>query len=371
MNKYLIEQRKILNSKPIRRLADKTQVLSTSQRNAQIRTRLTHSLEVASISQEIAFNIKYINMYELNPSVLYNISLLHDIGMSPLGHLGESTLNEVSKKYFDLNFEANANNISVIEKKLADISLLTIVSTIKYPYLIKTNEKGKGLYQAQYDRYIPILKEIIDIQNQNNKIERIRTYECDIMEISDDLAYLFSDLEDYLSIVKKEDKISSKEILEIFQKYNLDNPDLYDLFRDAIESGNFEKIESLRADIISDVYFNYKKNTIEIKDEDYKKILKIVRYIDWNYYISKYSLTCESNVIQDYKLLLNYVCENIEDARIIEKYIKSSTKLKEYKEAQKNNSSKEILGKILITSFAELTDTYAIELINEYLKNKK
>jgi dGTPase len=54
---YFEEQQIIINSKPFKRLSDKTQVIVNLGQNAIIKTRLTHSIEVASIAREISDNI--------------------------------------------------------------------------------------------------------------------------------------------------------------------------------------------------------------------------------------------------------------------------------------------------------------------------
>ena len=117
--KHLEDQRKIINSKAFRRLSDKTQVIVSMKRDAQVRSRLTHSLEVASIAKEIALKIKNINSYEIDADCVYNVGLVHDEGMAPYGHLGESTLQKVFFEKTGLVFEANANNLVVIEKNLS------------------------------------------------------------------------------------------------------------------------------------------------------------------------------------------------------------------------------------------------------------
>jgi predicted deoxyguanosinetriphosphate triphosphohydrolase len=366
MNTHLQEQRNILNSKPFRRLADKTQVIPSINRDAQIRTRLTHSLEVASIAQEITYNLKRIVSYELNPTVTYNVSLLHDIAMAPLGHLGENTLNDVVKKQYGLHFEANAQNISLIEDKLQGITPLTIVSTIKYPFLIKENEKGKGLYEGQYNKYFPILQETITIQNQIPEIERNRTYECDIMEISDDLAYLFSDLEDYISLTKPEERITKTELNKLFKDFELSNPNLFFLLNEAIQNGDSEKIETMRNQIINEVCFSFETNSITVCNEEHQKLMRIIRHIDWYYYIVKFSLTGDSYIIKNYKEMLEFAFAHISDANIIKNFIYSQSKLKKYLNAHQEKQNKVDLAKILLTSMAELTDTYALKLINLY-----
>ena len=88
---------KIINSNYFRRLKDKTQLFSS--RNYECyRNRLTHSLEVKNIAFEIARRLKceFIRInYDCNFELIEAISLAHDIGHTPFGHVGERTLQKI------------------------------------------------------------------------------------------------------------------------------------------------------------------------------------------------------------------------------------------------------------------------------------
>lgn len=77
---------KILYSKSFRRLSGKTQVFVVGY-DDHIRTRLTHTLEVAQIARTIARQL------QVNEILTEAIALGHDIGHTPFGHEGERTLN--------------------------------------------------------------------------------------------------------------------------------------------------------------------------------------------------------------------------------------------------------------------------------------
>jgi len=84
---FLIDSElKIAPSKAVRRMLDKTQVL-TNPRNLHIRKRITHAGEVTSAASFIAA------LLGLNVELARAIALGHDIGHPPFGHDGEAFLN--------------------------------------------------------------------------------------------------------------------------------------------------------------------------------------------------------------------------------------------------------------------------------------
>jgi len=84
--KFMRDRDIILYSKSFRRLSGKTQVFLTGS-DDHMRTRLTHTLEVAQIARTVASALK------LNGDLTDAISLGHDLGHTPFGHVGERTLN--------------------------------------------------------------------------------------------------------------------------------------------------------------------------------------------------------------------------------------------------------------------------------------
>lgn len=223
---YQIDRDRIIHSGAFRRLRNKTQVFGVFTLD-YYRTRLTHSLEVSQIARSIASNINKKYGLNIDIDLIEAISLAHDIGHPPFGHVGESILNEKLKEITngERGFEANAQNIRILnflEKKFYDKdnnkiyglnpSLKTIDGILKYKLPYSLSDKSKHFI---YDNDIFILerlhgKSFIEFieknfhyinkhENKNIKeefFEASRCLECQILNAADDIAYATHDLED-------------------------------------------------------------------------------------------------------------------------------------------------------------------------------
>jgi dGTPase len=103
---YQRDRDRVIHSRAFRRLEYKTQVFLNGTGD-HLRTRLTHTMEVAAISRNIARALK------LNEDLTETISLAHDLGHSPFGHKGEVALNRLMKRYG--GFEHNRQSLRVVE----------------------------------------------------------------------------------------------------------------------------------------------------------------------------------------------------------------------------------------------------------------
>ena len=103
---FAIDRQRVLHSAAFRRLEYKTQVFVVGEHD-HFRTRLTHTLEVASIARRLCVGL------EVNVAVGELIALTHDLGHPPFGHAGESALRDLMKDHG--GFEHNAQSLRVIE----------------------------------------------------------------------------------------------------------------------------------------------------------------------------------------------------------------------------------------------------------------
>jgi dGTPase len=97
---------RIIHSAAYRRLSGKTQVF-TGEPGDYHRTRLTHTIEVASIARTIGRALR------LNEDLIEALALLHDIGHPPFGHAGEDTLDAALAA--EGGFDHNRHALRIVE----------------------------------------------------------------------------------------------------------------------------------------------------------------------------------------------------------------------------------------------------------------
>lgn len=188
------DRSRIIHSAAFRRLQGKTQVFTAGEGDF-FRTRLTHSLEVAQIAKGLALRLG------ADTDLVEAISLIHDIGHPPFGHAGEEELNGLMKPYG--GFEANAQNIRILTKLESkseqyeglNLTRAVIDGQLKYkePF---SEDKKKFVYQDDMDIVVWASYDACAAAGGLN--QSWRSFECEIMDWADDIAYAVHDLEDSL-----------------------------------------------------------------------------------------------------------------------------------------------------------------------------
>lgn len=159
---------RILHATAFRRLAGKMQVVSPKQGD-HFRNRLTHTLEVAQISRDLARQL------ELNEDLAEAIALAHDLGHPPFGHAGEAALDKELRR-FGRRFEHNEQSLRIVdvfERRYPDFLGLNLTREVR---------EGMDKHQTFFDR--------------SDTVFQAGSLESQLVNMADEIAYLSADLED-------------------------------------------------------------------------------------------------------------------------------------------------------------------------------
>jgi dGTPase len=166
------DRARIIHSRAFRRLEYKTQVFLNGTGD-HLRTRLTHSIEVASISRTIARALR------LNEDLAEAIALAHDLGHSPFGHSGEEMLAECMRDYG--GFDHNRQSVRVVE--------LLETPYPDFPGLNLTFEVREGLRKHERPYRFPA---------PSGEDYDCPSLEGQVADLADEITYYSHDLDDAL-----------------------------------------------------------------------------------------------------------------------------------------------------------------------------
>jgi dGTPase len=234
------DRSRLVFSAPFRRLQQKAQVFSLES-NAAVRSRLTHSLEVAQVGRFLAEQIaiwlkevQFANDDECRAYVNFveTACLMHDLGNPPFGHFGEAAIQEwfsqhgrasliaaiapddpedslINNALGDfLEFDGNCQGLRIATKlqwnrdeyglNLTHTALASFLKYLRSPSNSDEITKAKLFHKKPgfFDTEANLVKEIWNTFNYGINPQRFPL--AYVMEAADDIAYCISDLEDSL-----------------------------------------------------------------------------------------------------------------------------------------------------------------------------
>jgi dGTPase len=171
---YQRDRDRVIHSRAFRRLEYKTQVFLNGTGD-HLRTRLTHTMEVAAIARNIARALR------LNEDLSEAIALAHDLGHPPFGHKGEASLNRLMQGHG--GFEHNRHSLRLVEELEQKYPA--------FPGLNLTWEVREGLSKhfTPYDQ---------PGKRSSPKKTRVASLEAQVANLADEIAYYSHDLDDGL-----------------------------------------------------------------------------------------------------------------------------------------------------------------------------
>ncbi len=262
---------RIIFSYPFRMLQDKTQVFPLPKQDF-VHTRLTHSLEVASVGRSLG-KLSGEHILERHPelrqmgissmdfgAIVSAASLMHDMGNPPFGHAGENAISEFFKKnenialikshvsekeWADLtNFEGNAQGFRLVNMQNYQglkLTYATLGAFTKYPRESLISSPNKSRKSQKKYGFLQCNRRIFtDLAEGTGLIKLGSDDECVwcrhplafLVEAADDICYNVIDLEDgaNLGLVTLEETESL----------------LVAIIGDSFDEQKYQRIESLR-----------------------------------------------------------------------------------------------------------------------------
>src|SRR6266516_2572170 len=280
------DRARTIHSRAFRRLEYKTQVFLNGTGD-HLRTRLTHSIEVASISRTIA------RALGLNEDLAEAIALAHDLGHSPFGHSGEEMLAECMRAHG--GFDHNRQSLRVVE--------LLENPYPKFPGLNLTFEVLEGLrkHRAFYEMPKVARPALGGLQGEEGKLTtgRIRVaaatgpevhsalekYHCpsleaQIADLADEITYYSHDLDDAVdfeildSAQLEENSVWQRSHRAVLSRYpDAREPELHKLIIRDIIDVQVRDVIATSARSIVDV-------SVQSADDVRKQPAPLIRYSD-------------------------------------------------------------------------------------------
>lgn len=218
--------------------------------NDGVRTRLTHSHEVANLARSIGTRIHAstpdlfagANIHGVVQPMLSAIGLAHDLGNPPFGHQGEAAIgrwferrkdwifnnhdeagrglpvaipDELHKEF--VQFDGNPQTLRLITKLQTNIAHLgldlttaTLAATVKYPVGAARQDKGSPLTKKH--GYFESERALVDIVRAETGLEEGQRHPLTwIMEACDDIAYSVLDVDDAMkkAVISPDDVLAS------------------------------------------------------------------------------------------------------------------------------------------------------------------
>ena len=324
---------RIINYASFTRYMNKTQVFSFKS-NDNVQTRIVHVLLVSKIARTIG------RALGLNEDLIEAIALGHDIGHTPIGHLGEKILNKISIKELDETFMHNiegVRNYLYLEQngKGANLTIQVLDGILCHNGEILSN-----VYKPEKKTAKEFMKNYEDAYLMHKKKVSFNpmTLEGCVVKLTDVISYSGRDLEDAirLGIINRDEvPINITKVLG---------------------NSNKDIVNTLVLDVIENSKGN---NYIKLSDEVYKALKDLVNFNYKNIYNkanSKEDIKYYENMFNTlYYTYLDALNNNDHSNSIYRNFLDNMDS--EYK---KTNPKRIVLDYISL-----MTDTY---FLNEYQK---
>lgn len=259
---------RIVYSGPFRRLSRKTQVHPMAM-NDQVHTRLTHSLEVASVGRSLGHRLgKFLRARNDIPDgreadivwIIQAACLAHDIGNPPFGHAGEYAIREWVKGHPDEVFgnlpvsdglradweifEGNAQGFRIAARGdnpaagYLRLTFATLGAMIKYPWDStdpRARQRGKfNVFSSEREMFWEMAERMgLNMGGARGVVRHPLSF---LSEAADDICYRILDLEDAAELGILEERRVREILLSMFESASYQGAPVAVLRGEAIQA---------------------------------------------------------------------------------------------------------------------------------------
>jgi dGTPase len=211
-NAFQIDRDRIIHAQAFRKLQAKTQVFLSGEYDFY-RTRLTHSMEVAQIGRSICHFLRtqggiLRDDFHIDGDLVEAVCLAHDLGHPPFGHSGERTLQELMLPWG--GFEGNAQTLHLLTETIyqnesgvrgMQPTRALLDGVLKYKKLFcefAAPPPNHFLYNPQVAARDFVFggAAIPPALHEGERLNSLKSVECQIMDWADDAAYSLNDIVD-------------------------------------------------------------------------------------------------------------------------------------------------------------------------------
>ncbi len=265
----------IIYSNSYARYMDKTQVYSFKNHD-HISKRMLHVQLVSKIARTIG------RCLNLNEDLIEAMGLGHDIGHTPIGHVGEKILNDISLKELNIPFMHNLQSVRellVLENQGKGLNLT--IQTLD-GIMCHNGEKLEKVYKPRKKTKEDFFKDYEESCKSAKYASSIvpMTLEGCVVRVSDVIAYIGRDIEDAITL----GKLKREDIPESIVK--------------VLGNKNSEIINNIVLDIIKN---SYGKNEITFSDRVYEAVNELLKFN----YAHVYKYANSEDELEYYKTSIN------------------------------------------------------------------
>ncbi len=191
---YFRDTTAIIHSYPFRRLRHKTQVFF-APKNDHICTRIEHVMHVATIASTLC------RALGLDPDIAWAVSLGHDLGHTPFGHVGERIIEEIFAD--TAGFAHELYSLRVVDHLIHYGEGINLTYAVRDGIVTHCGERFEQTIEPDHT--------VKDLSAIDSRAHQPATWEAAVVRMADKIAYLGRDLEDavHLGIISK-DQIPGK-----------------------------------------------------------------------------------------------------------------------------------------------------------------